>query len=1356
MAVLEAGIVRLRDASGRVVGAGILVGSGQILTCSHVVGLALGHRDAGLRPPEAAVTVDFPLVAPDVALTARVVRWQPVQEDGRGDVAGLRLQSPAPAGVKALRLLTAPELWGHPFRTFGFPTRHDDGVWASGRLMDRQATGWVQLEDVKTTGFRVEPGFSGAPVWDDELGGVVGMAVAAEAHPEVRAAFMIPANVLITAWPDLERQTLPPSPYRGLYAFREEDHELFFGREELESQLVEQLSHQPLVGVIGPSGSGKSSLVFAGAVPRLRQRFVSPPGVPRPRQRPEWVVAAMRPAAGASPLAALAWALLPVLEPETTETQRLGEVRGLEAVLAEGRLAEVADRARQRVGAERLLLVVDQFEELFGQHQTTTREFIDLLGQALDTQPERGRPNLVMTLTLRADFLGHTLEHPVLAQALQGRVLLIGRMTRRQLRQVIESPAANQVTFEAGLVERILDDVGTGPGNLPLLEFSLTLLWELQTDRLLTHAAYESLGGVDGALARYAEQVYADELATPEQQEARRLLVQLVRPGEATEHTRRVARRSELDDGRWLAAQHLATTRLVVTGRDERGEETVEVVHEALIAGWGRLRDWVQADRAFRVWQERLRGALAEWQRTGHDEDMLLRGVALAEAERWLEQRPVDIGSLERDFIAASRAHQHRGVRRLRAVAAALAGFLILALGLGAVALIQGHRADAQSRRAISLYLLTRSESQPDLSILLTLAAHRLWPTDQTRASLLAQLDRRRDVSAMLTGHTAGLRAVVYSRDGRMLASAGADNTIRLWDPSRRTLARVLVHPNVSSIAFSPDGRTLASASDNDAGIRLWDVGSGTGLGVLADRSGRTRTLAFSPNGRTLAAGADDTVILWDVAARRPSTIGRVAGVRQVTFSPDGRTLVAAGDRDPRIRRWRLPSRAPLPALRGHSDGVQAIAFSPDGRRLASAGVPEDGTIRLWELMPRPQSHQLNQDEIAIDTSALAFSPDGRTLASAADYARLIWLWDVAGRTRVGALTGHTDTVTTLAFSPDGHTLASGSTDRTVALLDLTVPTLSGHAGRINNVAFSRDGGMLASAGDDRRVILWDTARRSRLRVLQGHSAAVTRVAFSPDSRILASTGEDGKTLLWDLDRQTPARELPRHPAGAGRLAFSPAGRLLALPGDAGRIALWDLDRGTSRTLTGHDGPVLSVAFSPDGATLASGGDDRRVILWDVARGIPVRVLPGHTDGVDSVAFRPDGATLASAGENVLLWDVARGSQVATLGVGISVAFSPDGRMLAVGTAAQPPDFNSSVVLWDATKRVPYATLERGIGATFSPDGRTLATAGQDIVLRNMDAASWPRRLCQMVGRELTRAEWANHIPGRSYQTVCR
>jgi WD40 repeat protein len=1339
---LEAAIARLRDTEGRVVGAGFLVGSGELLTCAHVVARALGHREAGASPPEDAVSVDFPLVAPDVALSARVVRWQPPRAIG-GDVAGLRLQGAPPHGVKALRLLTARELWAHPFRTFGFPPRHDGGVWASGRLLGPETTGWVQLEDVKTTGYRVEPGFSGSPVWDDELGGVVGMAVAAEASPEVRAAFMIPAEALIAAWPELERQTLPPCPYRGLYAFREQDADLFFGREELTGQLVEQLDSQSLVAVIGPSGSGKSSLVFAGAVAQLRGRA-------------EWVVAAMRPAAGISPLAGLAAALLPALEPEMTETQRLHEVRSLEAVLAEGRLAEVADRARQRAGAQRLLLIVDQFEELYGRDQTTTREFIDLLVQAINTQAQRGRPQLVTTLTIRADFLTHTLEHPGLARALQGRILLIGRMTRAQLRRSIEGPVTEQVAFEAGLVERILEDVGTEPGNLPLLEFALTLLWEHQTDRLLTHAAYESVGGVDGALAGYAEQVYADELDAPEQEEARRLLVQLVRPGEATEHTRRVARRAELDEARWVAAQQLATTRLVVTGRDERGDETVEVVHEALIARWDRLRNWVETDRAFRLWQERARGALAEWQRTNNDSDALLRGAMLAEAERWLEQRPFDISLGERAFIAASRARQHRGVRRLRAVVAVLAVLLALSAGLGALALFQRRHAEAQSRRAISLYLLARPESQPDLSILLTLAAHRLSPTAQSSGSLLAQIDRRRDASAILNGHGAGLRTLGYSPDGRTLVSAGSDDTIRLWDPSRRAPTRSLggVPAELSSVALSGDGRILAAGGDHDPTIRLWEMPSRAALPGLTGPADGTRALALSPDGRSLAAGDNGGAIsLWDLATRQPTAVGRLDGVHQVAFSPDGRTLAAVSDEDGGIRRWRLPSRAPLPTLRGHYDGVQAIAFSPDGRALASSGVVGDDTLRLWELEPRPRGHLLAQ---GVTTGALAFSPDGRTLASGGDDDRLVVLWDVARRIRLRTLTGHTDTVTTVAFSPDGWALASGSQDRSIALFDLTVPTFSGHVDGVNHIAFSRDGRMLASAGDDEQVIVWDTARRARLRVLRGHRGAVTGVAFSPDGRLLASTGFDGQVLLWDLRRPTPPRALRPHPEGVYRLVFSPDGRFLALPGGEGEVALWDLRRGSWRTLRGHTGAVLSVAFSPDGATLAAGGEDKTVRLWDVAKGDSTDVLAGHTEDVRSVAFSPDGATLASAGGNVLLWDVTGHRPPITLGSGISVAFSPDGRALAVVTAGGGRYGNSSTVLWGLPERIPYATLERGFGATFSPDGRILATAGQDIVFRDMDAGSWPRRLCQMVGRDLTRAEWADHVPGRSYQTVCR
>jgi WD40 repeat protein len=590
---------------------------------------------------------------------------------------------------------------------------------------------------------------------------------------------------------------------------------------------------------------------------------------------------------------------------------------------------------------------------------------------------------------------------------------------------------------------------------------------------------------------------------------------------------------------------------------------------------------------------------------------------------------------------------------------------------------------------------------------------------------------------------------VAYSPKGNLLASASSDNTVTLWDPSRQTPQQVLSDSpeGASSVAFSPDGHILAAAGDQDTRIRLWDVSSRAEMAPLTGHSGGTRTLAFSSDGGTLAAGtADGTITLWDLAARRSRVLSRLSGVRQVAFSPKGGILAAASDHDPAIRLWRFPSRTPLPALRGgHYDGVQAIAFSNDGRTLASAGIQVDSRIHVWEL-DRQQSYELTND---VFTSALAFNRDG-TLASSADYRRLVWLWDVKRRVRVRALTGHTDTVTTLAFSPDGHTLASGSQDRTIALFDLTVPALTGHTDFVRNIAFSRDGKLLASAGDDNRVFVWDVARRIPLRVLRG----VTGVAFSPDGRLVASTDGDKKVLLWDLDRSSPPREPPWHPPGVFRLAFSPTARLLALPGDDGRIVLWDPDHGTSRTLSGHHGAVETVAFSPDGSTLASAGADK-VILWDVATGASLPPLNGQTGGMSSLAFSPDGSTLAMADGSVTLWDVARRNPVATLGEGISVAFSPDGGSLAVGTAAEPPDYNSTVVLYDVARRTPLITLERGIGATFSPDGRTLATAGQDIVFRDMDAASWPARLCHMVGRDLTKAEWNDQIPGRRYQTVC-
>ncbi len=377
-AKLESSIVRIRANHGKVVGTGFLVADRQVLTCAHVVVRSLGLPDDIPEIPKAEVHLDFPLVAPGRILTARTSLWQPLRLDGGGDMAGLDLDDDPPAGTQSTRLVVADDLWDHRFRAFGFPSEHDAGVWASGVLRGRQATGWVQIEDVKESGYRVEPGFSGAPVWDQQLDGVVGMAVAAEGRPEVKAAFIIPANVLVKAWPSLGERAIPPCPYRGLFAFREQDAPVFFGRETLTEKLRQDVQRKPLVAVIGPSGSGKSSIISAGLIPLLRGA--------------SWqVVVYFRPSS--RPFHALAAALLPLLEPEMSETDQLVETRKLADALSQGdlNLHEVVERILQKnQNVNRLLLVADQFEELYTlcPEPDVGRQFLDELLKAVEVQYE--------------------------------------------------------------------------------------------------------------------------------------------------------------------------------------------------------------------------------------------------------------------------------------------------------------------------------------------------------------------------------------------------------------------------------------------------------------------------------------------------------------------------------------------------------------------------------------------------------------------------------------------------------------------------------------------------------------------------------------------------------------------------------------------------------------------------------------------------------------------------------------------------------------------------------------------------------------------------------------------------------
>jgi len=472
--------------------------------------------------------------------------------------------------------------------------------------------------------------------------------------------------------PDLQEQVAATlasiCPYRGLRFFREEDAAFFFGREEPINKLKELVERQPFVAIVGASGCGKSSVVRAGLAHQLRGRTGNL----------VWEVATLVPTD--RPLHQLGGALMPLLEPQMTETDRLVEVGKFAGILSEphppANLRDFIGRVLDKQpGTDRLLLIVDQWEELYTltKDEKLRRRFID---EILDASSQ-GRLHIV--ITMRGDFYGHALAYRSLSDKLQDRVVNLPPMSRAELEQAIREPADKVgLSFQPGLVERIINDVGDEPGNLPLLEFVLERLWQERQGGQLFHDSYESMGGLQGALAKKADDTYG-RFSEVEKQAIQRIFLQLVHPGASTEDTRRRAFLSEIPEPSKPLVKALADERLLVTGSDLASRaETVEVSHEALIRNWGMLKAWVDKDREFLLWLERLRSAKAEWVRASRDETCLLRGPLLAEAERWLGARGEDLSTDERTFIRASTKNRKRRKWVQGSVAAVI--FLILAL----------------------------------------------------------------------------------------------------------------------------------------------------------------------------------------------------------------------------------------------------------------------------------------------------------------------------------------------------------------------------------------------------------------------------------------------------------------------------------------------------------------------------------------------------------------------------------------------------------------------------------------------------------------------------------------------------
>ncbi|MGH2668817.1 MAG: hypothetical protein ACRDH5_06825, partial [bacterium] len=471
--------------------------------------------------------------------------------------------------------------------------------------------------------------------------------------------------------------------------------------------------------------------------------------------------------------------------------------------------------------------------------------------------------------------MGQALAHRPLADALQAASLILGPMTRPELERAIENPARKQgVAFETGLIGRLLDDVGDEPGNLPLLEFALSSLWEQADDRRLTHEGYDAIGRVEGALARYADEVFAG-LGRAEQDRSRRVFVQMVRPGEATEDTRRLATRAELGEVDWALAQRLADARLVVTDRDPAGQDIAEVVHEALIRNWGRLRAWMDADRAFRAWQERLRAALRQWAASRRDEGALLRGAPLAEAEGWLAERAADLGQAEREFIRAGVALREREAAEREAHAQALAE--------------ERRRAEEEARARRRTRRFTAA-----LLVLLVLAvAATVFAVNQQRLAQMAEAEAARERDAAVAARAtaeAARAAAETAREAAAQAEGQALEQLGIADSQRLAIAAVNQlrdEPGAALlVAYEAVARNHNAVTEQALRDALEQVP--WSMTTLSAHAQRVTSAAFSPDGeRILTASADGTARLWDLEGTSLATFsGHTDEVESATFSP--------------------------------------------------------------------------------------------------------------------------------------------------------------------------------------------------------------------------------------------------------------------------------------------------------------------------------------------------------------------------------------------------------------------------------------------------------------------------------------
>lgn len=1183
-------------------------------------------------------------------------------------------------------------------------------------------------------------------------------------------------------------------PYKGLARFETADAEFFFGREQVVAAAVGHLVGSRFLALVGPSGSGKSSLLRAGLLHALGAGAL--PGSDR------WACSVIRP--GSHPLDALAHAM--------------GEQRT----------------------ADRRVLAVDQFEEVFTacSDDAERASFLDAITQAASASD--GTTTIV--IAMRADFYGRCAGHRALASLLASAQILVGPMDEGELRRAIELPAERAaLTVEEELVDSLVSDTAGQPGGLPLLSTALLELWTRRRERTLHLEDYLRAGGVEGAVARLAEDAFG-RLDSEGQAAAKRILLRLAASDETAEVVRRRAPLSEFDLDRDADASRamavLTDARLVTVA-----EGTAEVAHEALLHEWPRLRTWLEDDAEGRKLHHHVTESSHTWDEGGHDAADLYRGARLTAAWEWAESHEADLNGLEREFLRASRTasegeavRARRTNRRLRGLLAGVAVLLAASLVIGDLALTQRNRATDVLTLADAGRLASRSlvEKDPVLALILAREAVSIHDSAETRSALFTALERTPAITGRIYAPgaptpTAGeTQWIAISPDGKTLAIGGKGPVIEFFDAVRYAYVGSLdVRSGTERATFSPDSQNLVVATSSGEIVSV-DVATRTERSEVP-AEGSVDALAFSPDGTRLVTAENRSGREY-LVPRKPLTL-ESSGPERLTpgvqdhidlprfpffsmaFTPDGRSLITTSAQGPTVL-WNAGGLTKVRLFKIKGGGV---AVSPDGA-VAAIIVNNDthleGNLSFLNLhtykVRKGSAGHHGPFKTQYEATGLAFTPNGGSVITAGNDSRVL-VWDVASASVRERLTTASDLpLRGPTISPDGTTAFTTDQTGDVAVWDLSGGRRLGRAftagsGAIGTpaggwpfFATSPDGRTIAvisfpSGGNRGTIELIDTSDLRVVKRIRYKQSTPLGLAFSPDSTTLAvgsitftsdETQDQSYVRLWDVNSGKPiTSDLPGIPTGVWlwSMAFSPDGRTLAgggpvyptkhatLDAARGRVYLWSSAApgqlaGSFGTPVGR--PVAGpLSFTPDGSLLIvpTGFDDGAFLSWDTKARAIVRTTPSVDGGVYAADISNDGRTLVTGATDgiVHLWDVASGAPIGTPLTGLkpfplTVDMSPDGSTV-VGA-----DALGEVLLWDVTTGTVIAgplpgLSSHGVAASFTSHGRSVVVVSDtgSAWRWDVDPSDWETRACQLAGRSLTPQEWQELLPDRPYHATC-